>query len=313
MTNSAAAPLLNIQGITKSYPNFTLQPVDLVIGPGETVGLIGTNGAGKSTLINTILGITFARGGTLEIFGQPAPRGATEAMREDIGVVFDTCHLPQAFSSADVERLMRLSFRRFDAAEYARYLDLFDVGSFKKMSELSRGMSMKLCLAGALAHRPRLLLLDEATAGLDPMVRDEALEVIARYQAESDCGILMCSHITSDLEKVADRIVCLDNGRMAFSVDREQITDFTGIARCRQADFEVLVAENEAAGTARGARGARGAEAAETSALHYERSPYAINVLVPDRYAFARKHPDIPCDSCSIEDYMRIYLKGETR
>lgn len=319
MNVAAAGPLLTLRKVTKSYPDFTLQPIDLAIDPGETVGLIGTNGAGKSTLINIILGIALATGGTLDIFGRPAPHGATEAMREDIGVVFDTCHLPPSFSSADVERLMHLSFRRFDAEEYARYLKLFAIGPFKKVSDLSRGMGMKLCLAGALAHRPRLLLLDEATAGLDPLVRDEALETIARYQAESDCGILMCSHITSDLKKAADRIVCLDAGRVAFSVDRDQITDLAGIARCRQTDLDALTAELQALRAAANVqRFPQGEPRLDTrfswgELLRFERAVYAINVLVPDRYAFARSHPEIPCDPCTIEDYLRIFLKGETR
>lgn len=289
--------IVEARDLTKRYQGFTLQSLNLVIEPGEVVGLVGTNGAGKTTLIKCILGLTKIDEGTLELFGQSAPAGATAAMREQIGVVLDTNHIPRAFNLRDVEMLMAASYLNWDAQAFRGYLDKLHVDEFKKIEQLSRGNSMKLAIACALAHSPRLLLLDEATAGLDPMVRDEVLDVIRNYQMETECGVLMCSHITSDLEKVADRIVCLDAGRTAFASDREAITDRAGLARCRQVDLDALLEQGFA----------------NEQPIRLERNAYGINVLVEDRFSFAARYPEIPCDRCTIEDYMRINLKGEKR
>lgn len=296
-------PLLEVKDLNKHYDKFSLQSFNMTIAPGETVGLVGTNGAGKSTLIKCILGIALANSGTIRVFGEETPKGATAAQREDFGVVFDTCYYPSSFSLKDIESLVKHSYKNFDADAFHHYLDIFEIKDFKKVESLSRGMGMKLSLACAMSHSPKLLILDEATAGLDPMVRDEVIDVLRNYQLESECGILMCSHITSDLEKLSDRVICLDNGRTAFCVDRDQITDMAGIARCRQMDFDALAKIGFASDINQQGKGI----------LRFERNPYGIDVLVRDRFAFSAEYPDIPCDRCSIEDYMRLMLKGETR
>ncbi len=289
--------LLKVTNVTKIYHDFALKGVNLEIGPGEVVGLVGTNGAGKTTLIKSILGHIFINEGTISLFDQEANRGATTQMREKIGVVFDTGMLPKAFSLSDVVKLMKVSYRSWDPYEFKRYYELLNISSFKKTEELSRGNSMKLSIACALASKPQLLLLDEATAGLDPMVREEVLQVLRDYQTETDCGILMCTHITSDLEKIADRVICLDEGQIVFSCNREDITDTAGLARCRSVDVEAL--------------GEMGYFM--SGAMHYEKAGLGMNVLVPDRFDFKKAFPEIDCDRCTIEDYMRIMLKGEVR
>ena len=158
-------------------------------------------------------------------------------------------------------------------------------------------MGMKLSLACALTHDPQVLILDEATAGLDPMARDEALDRLRDFVAEPGRAILMSSHITSDLERIADRIVCIDVGRVVFDLPKDVITDETGIARCRVADFERVAASG----------------VVPERELRYLRHDYGIDVLVPDRFAFAETFPDIPCDRMTIDDYMALTLKGGVR
>ena len=165
------------------------------------------------------------------------------------------------------------------------------------MKDLSRGMGMKLSLACALAHNPDLLVLDEATAGLDPMAREEALDTLRLYMGCESRGILMSSHITSDLEKIADYIVCIDAGRIVFSVEKDVITDLAGVAQCRAAEFDAIV---DSGFFPRGG-------------MHYERNTYGITVLVPDRQSFAARFPQIVLERADIETYMSLMLKGEVR
>ena len=287
--------LLEVAQLTKEYQGFKLGPVDLTIEPGEIVGMVGANGAGKTTLMKCILGLTRRNSGDLRLFGQNAPEGATPAMRNDIGVVLDACQLPKAFKPKDVRVLMRNAYANWDQATFEKVSAQLGVSDYKDVGSLSRGMGMKLSMAVALSHSPKLLLLDEATAGLDPMVRDEVLEMLRRYIDSADAGILLCTHITSDLEKAADRVVCLNNGKVVFSECRETITDMAGIARCRQADLDLLYET----------------DLFETCDPRFLHGPYGIDVLVPDRFDFAKRIQGIPCDRCSIEDYMRFMLKGD--
>ena len=160
-------------------------------------------------------------------------------------------------------------------------------------------MGMKLSLACALAHDPQVLILDEATAGLDPMARDEVLDMLREFVAVEDASgepchaILMSSHITSDLDKIADEVVCIDEGRIVFSCAKDEICDLMGVARCRAADVEHMLASPSAP--------------AELRVLHHD---YGADVLVPDRFEFARAFPQIPYDRVSIDDYMALMLKG---
>ena len=267
--------------------------------PGCVVGFIGSNGAGKTTTIKAILGIIAADAGTVRLFGEPVTCGsaALDAIKSRIGIVLDTCAFPDTCRVCDVGAIGRAAYREWDAAQFAALCDRFSLAPKKKVSELSRGMGMKLTLAFALSHNPELLVLDEATAGLDPIARDEVLDLLRDFMAEGDRGILMSTHITSDLEKIADEVVCVDAGRIVFTAPKDVITDEAGVARCRAADVTaILDAGFFAPGEAR-----------------ILRHDYGCDVLVPDRFAFARAFPDIPVDKATIEDYMTLTLKGESR
>ena len=295
-------PLIEADGVTKRYDGFTLNAVSLTVEPGQVVGFIGQNGAGKSTTIKALLGLIGIDGGEARVLGVPARdlRGASSSVKEDIGVVFDTVSMPPHLKIGEIEKLMAAAYAAWDASAFDRYLDLFRLDRSKEVKGLSRGMGMKLSLACALSHDPRVLILDEATAGLDPMAREEVLDLLREFVAVEDdagnpChGILMSSHITSDLERIADEVVCIDEGRVVFALAKDEICDAMGIARCRAADVDAL-ASSALAG----------------SGLRALRNEYGVDVLVPDRFAFASAFPQIPCDRMTIDDYMMLMLKGE--
>ncbi len=350
--SSPEAPLIDMRGITKRYEGFTLDAVDLRVDPGQVVGFIGQNGAGKSTTIKALLGLIGLDGGEARVLGVPtrAFAGSAEAdVREQVGVVFDTVSVPPHLRVAEVGALMASAYTTWDADVFTKLLGRFELDGTKLVKELSRGMGMKLSLACALAHRPRVLILDEATAGLDPMARDKVLDLLHDFVAVEDGagnlrnGILMSSHITSDLEKIADEVVCIDAGRIVFRCTKDEITDLMGVARCRMADLErlareggdVLVPAQEGLLGTRASAGVVGAAASEVRAsgaphagaatagrpggaaaraargIRYVRHDYGTDVLVPDRFAFAEMFPEIPCDRMSIDDYMTLMLKGE--
>ena len=302
-THMAPAPLIEARGLTKHYQGFDLQGVNLTVEPGQILGFIGQNGSGKSTTIKALLGLIARDGGTATVLGTPAealPRGSA-AVKEQIGVVFDAISMPSHLRVSEVCKLMSRAYRSWNQAVYEGYLWRFGLTDPKKtVKDLSRGMGMKLSLACALSHGARLLILDEATAGLDPMARDEVLDILRDFVSVEDAagnpvnGILMSSHITSDLDKIADTILCIDAGRPVFQMAKDEITDIMGVARCRERDVERVVVS-----------GVLG-----EGPVRMLRHEYGIDLLVSDRFAFAESFPDIPCDRMTIDDYMALMLKG---
>lgn len=297
MTKGSSAALIEARGLTKHYDGFSLEGVDLAVNEGEVVGFVGQNGAGKSTTIKALLGLIRVDGGEGSVLGTPSDeltRASGAATKERVGVVFDTVSLPGHLRVADVGRIYASAFASWDAHRFSQLTRDLGLDPKKAVKDLSRGMGMKLSLACALAHNPQVLILDEATAGLDPMARDEALERLRDFVAQPGHAILMSSHITSDLERIADRIVCIDAGRIVFDLEKDAITDSAGVARCRVANLERIASSGMV----------------PDSELRYLRHDYGIDVLVPDRFAFAEMFPDIPCDRMTIDDYMSLTLKG---
>lgn len=300
MTKGSSAALIEARGLTKHYDGFSLEGVDLVVNEGEVVGFVGQNGAGKSTTIKALLGLIRVDGGEGSVLGTPSDeltRASGAATKERVGVVFDTVSLPGHLRVADVGRIYASAFASWDAHRFSQLTRDLGLDPKKAVKDLSRGMGMKLSLACALAHDPQVLILDEATAGLDPMARDEALERLRDFMTQPGHAILMSSHITSNLERIADRVVCIDAGRIVFDLEKDAITDSAGVARCRVADLERIASSGMV----------------PDSELRYLRHDYGIDVLVPDRFAFAEMFPDIPCDHMTIDDYMSLTLKGGVR
>ena len=287
--------LLEIRDANRQVSDsFSLRNANLSIGSGEIVGLVGANGAGKTTIIRAALGLLKLDSGYAALFGEPlaadTPDADVRRLRSRVGVVFDTCPYPSEITVSQVETCIKPAFPTWDNACFETLVARFGLEPKKKVKSLSRGMGMKLQLACALSHNADLLILDEATAGLDPLARDELLDELRDYASTGDRGVLLSSHSTSDLERIADRVVGIDAGSIIFNIPREQITDMAGIAHCTFDQAQDILACVD------GARVAK--------------REFSCDVLVPNRFEFAEAFPEVPCDRASIDDYLHFILKG---
>lgn len=298
--------LIKVSGLCKRYEGFSLKNVSLSVTAGCVTGFIGSNGAGKTTTIKSILGLTRPDGGSITLFGEPvcgngAHGDAADATlaraKAHVGVVFDTCPFPGELHASEVECMGRYVFPAWSRASFEESMRRFGIDLKKQVKDLSRGMGMKLQLAFALAHDPQLLVLDEVTAGLDPMARDEVLDILRDFMRSENHGILMSSHITSDLEKIADYVVCIDAGREVFSCTTEHITDVVGVAHVAAHQVDEIVESGVFA----------------PGSLRVCVGGYSCEVLVPDRALLRSRFPQVACDRASIDDYMRLMLKGDIR
>lgn len=265
--------------------------------PGQIVGFVGANGAGKTTTIRAALGLIKLDAGEVRLFGQrcgaDAPDESQRHLRSRVGLVLDTCPFPSTLKVGQIESLVGPAYPTWDRETFAGFINRFGLDPKTKVKDLSRGMGMKLQLTCALSHNAKLLVLDEATAGLDPMAREELLDELLAFVADGQHSVLLSSHITSDLDRTADRVICIDAGSIVFDLPREDITDRAGIAHCTQAQAAELMVCVE---------GAR--------AVHHA---YSVDVLVPNRRETLEAFPEIPCDRATINDYLRLTLKGTSK
>ena len=224
---------IELRDLEKHYRDFDLR-ISLTLPQGCILGLVGENGAGKSTTIRMLLGMTRPDGGSLQVLGQP------QADKEQIGVVLDEPAFPECLTAKQVGKVMAGIFRSWDKAAYEGYLKKLGLPESKSFKEFSRGMKMKLSIAVALSHHPRLLVLDEPTSGLDPVVRDEVVELFADFARQEDHSVLISSHIVSDLEKLCDYVAFLHKGRLLLCEERDALREEYGLAQLSKADFEAL-------------------------------------------------------------------------
>ena len=223
---------IELSHIEKNFTGFSLQDISLTVPSGSICGLVGENGAGKSTTIRLLMGALRPDSGTARVLGTDVSSPAFREVKEDVGVVLDEAYFPDILNVVQVGKVMAATYRGWDKALYESYLDRFELPRNKPFSKFSRGMKMKLAIASALSHHPRLLVLDEATAGLDPIVRDEVLDIFYEFTREEDHSILISSHILSDLEKLCDYIAAIHRGRLLFCKDKDTLLEefalFTG-------------------------------------------------------------------------------------
>ena len=220
---------IELSHVTKHFPGFTLQDLSLAVPSGTICGLVGENGAGKSTTIRLLMGGLQPDSGTCTVLGADSAAPEFLSLKEDIGVVLDEAYFPESLNALQVGGVMAKTYRRWDGKQYQNYLTRFGLPEKKPFKDFSRGMKMKLAIAVALSHSPRLLVLDEATAGLDPIVRDEVLEIFNEFTREEDHSILISSHILSDLEKLCDYIAFLHQGRLLFCDEKDRLLEEYGI------------------------------------------------------------------------------------
>lgn len=280
------ANVIEIQGLTKRYKGFALEDLNLTLPGGCVLGLVGENGAGKSTTIRLIMDALERDGGTVRVLGMDNKSPEFFKIREDVGVVLDETCLPEFITATQFGRILADTFRNWDQEAYDGWLERFKLPAGKKFKEYSRGMTMKLGIAAALSHHPKLLLLDEATSGLDPMVREELLEVFADFAAQDGHAVLLSSHIVSDLEKICDYIAFLHRGRLVLCEEKDLLLDRFGLLKCGRDQLDRVPA----------------------SAIHGRRmGAYGVEALV-DRDRVPR---DLLVERASLEDIILYLVKEE--
>ncbi len=279
---------IEIRGLTKRYKDFTLENLNLDLPYGCILGLVGENGAGKSTTIRLIMDALDRDGGDVSVLGTDNRSREFLNLKEEIGVVLDETFVPEVINAKQMGRIMAGTYKNWDQAAYDGWIRRFDLPLDKKFKDYSRGMTMKLGIAAALSHHPRLLLLDEATGGLDPMVREELLETFADFAAEEGHAVLLSSHIVSDLERICDYIAFLHRGKLALCEEKDVLLDKYGILKCSREQLADIPEE----------------------AVHGKRvGTYGVEALV-EREFMPR---DTVVDRASLEDIILYMVKGEQK
>jgi len=282
---------LEIHELTKKYEDFTLDHISFQVPSGSIVGLIGENGAGKTGTINAVLGLIKKDSGEIEILGENADN-LSSPVKEEIGVVFDGSNFSEELTPVKLNKVLRDVYSSWDQALFRKLLEQMEVPLSKKIKTFSKGMKMKLSIAVALAHHPRLLILDEATSGLDPVMRDDILDMFLDFVQDEEHSILVSSHITSDLEKVADYIVFIHKGKIIFVKSKDELLENYGIIKCGREQFEALDKEDQ---------------------IIYRRLDYEWQVLTADRNRAQKKYPKALVIPATIDEIMLLYVKGEHR
>ena len=231
--------VLEIKNLTKYYDGFTLDNISLALPQGSIMGFIGENGAGKSTTIKLILNVIHRDRGEVKIFGRDNLIYDSE-LKQSVGVVYDESNFPESMTPKNINVILRRIYRNWDQQAFFQYLDQFALPADKELKTFSRGMKMKLSIAVVLSHQAKLLILDEPTSGLDPVVRDEILDIFLDFIQNEEHSIFLSTHITSDIEKIADYIAFIHQGKIVFVAEKDELLNQYGVLKCGFDDFEKL-------------------------------------------------------------------------
>ena len=279
---------IEIKGLEKRYDGFQLGSFDLTLPSGCIMGLVGENGAGKSTTIKLIMNAIGWDAGEISVLGVDNRSAEFRDVKEDIGVVLDEAYFPEVMSARNVGKVMALTYKNWDAAAFEGYLKKFSLAPDKIFKDYSRGMRMKLAIAAALSHGAKLLILDEATSGLDPMARDELLDIFNDFTRDENCSILLSSHIVSDLEKICDYIAFLHRGRLVLCEEKDRLLEEYTLIRLPEERLKELP---------------------EESIISRRASGYGTEALVLRGGIPAA----IPTEHTSLEDIILFLAKGDER
>ena len=234
---------IEIRNLRKEYRDFQLGSLDLSLPSGSILGLVGENGAGKSTTIRLIMNAISRDSGKITVLGADNQSKAFSEVKNEIGIVLDEAYFPEVMSARNVGKVMEETYRNWNMEQFAGYLKRFSLPEEKPFKEYSRGMKMKLAIAVALSHDAKLLILDEATSGLDPMARDEILDLFNEFTREENRSILLSSHIVSDLEKICDYIAFLHKGKLVFCEEKDRLLEEYVLLRLSKEELEHLPKE----------------------------------------------------------------------
>ena len=283
--------VIELKNVVKDYGDFKLDHISFAVPEGSVCGFIGQNGAGKTTTINLILDIINRDEGEISLFGKPVDQDHAY-VREDVGVVFDEMGFHEFMTAKDINIMMKNIYKNWDEVAFFDYLKRFSLPSKKKCGAFSRGMRMKLQIAPAMSHKAKLLIMDEPTSGLDPIVRNEMIGIFRDFVVEEDHTILLSSHITGDLEKIADEVVFIDGGKIVLSGNKDEILEKHGILKCKKEEASKV---------------------SEALIVGVEEEAYSTSILVNDRHEAAKLYPDMVIEEAALEDIMIYYVNAEKR
>ena len=281
--------MLRVENISKKFDNFELKNISFHLEEGFIMGLIGPNGSGKTTLIKLIMNLLEADEGKIYFKGKEISQNLRE-FKENIGFVYDNLYFYENLKVKDFKRIISSFYSKFDSDKFDEYLLKFKIDKNTKIRNLSKGQNIKLMLANALSHNAKLLILDEPTSGLDPVARNEILDIFQDFIQDENKGIFVSSHITSDLEHIADYITFINDGEIIFTKTRDELLENYGIVKCTEEDFKKIDKKDY---------------------IKYKKNRYEYDVLIENKYEFKKKYDISVIDKTSLEDIMLIYIKGE--
>ena len=280
--------ILEVKNLGKKYDNFELKNISFSLPKGMIMGLIGENGAGKTTTIKAILNIIKADKGVISVFNLDNKLG-DEKIKEDIGVVLDDMFFPEILTANDINKIMKNIYDNWDSKMYFNFLKENNLDVNMQIKSFSKGMHKKLEIITALAHHPKLLILDEPTSGLDPIARKDILNIFQTFIQNAECSILLSSHITTDLEHLADYITFINNGELVLTKTCDELLENYGIVKCSSEDFKNID---------------------ENDYVKYLNNKYSYDVLIDNVYDFKKKYPNYLIDKITLEDLMFLMIKG---
>ena len=282
---------IEIKDLTKKYDGFTLDNISFNVPKGTIMGFIGQNGAGKTTTIKALLNIIAPESGSIKMLGLDSYENEYE-IKEQLAAVFDEIPFHESMTANSLNIMFGGLYKNWDSDMYFRYLDRFALPRKKKIGKFSKGMKMKLQIATALSHGAKLLIMDEATTGLDPVVRNEILDIFREYLQDEENSILMSSHITSDLEKIADCVTFIDKGKILLTGYKDEILDSHAVIKCTKEDYQKLTQEEY---------------------ISARINDFGAEVMVSDRSKAKKNHPDLIIEKTTLEDIMLFYVNREKK
>lgn len=279
---------IELKNISKIYSGFALKDISFNVPMGSIMGFVGENGAGKTTTIKAILDLVHLDGGSIHILGSDSNK-YNKKLREQIGVVFDGSNLHDNMTANNINSIMRSIYSNWDEPAYQNYLKQFELPEGKRIKDYSRGMKMKLSIAIALSHHSKLLILDEATSGLDPIVRDEILDIFLEFIQDEEHTILLSSHIISDIEKIADYVTFIHKGKIVFSESKDDLIYQHGVIHCRKEDV---------------------ASIDKSFILGIRENSFGADLMIKNKDAFQRRYHQHAVEKTSIEEIMLFINRG---
>lgn len=288
--NTSYKNAIDITGLSKEYGSYSIKNLNLKVEKGTVMGLIGQNGAGKTTLIKSILNLIKTDGGDIKVFGLNNITNEKD-IKNDIGVVFDELGIPDTLNCKMINSIMKNIYSNWNSDIFTNYTAMFKLPDDKSFKNFSRGMRMKLQVAIALSHDAKLLILDEATSGLDPISRNELLDILLEYMEDENHSILVSSHITSDLERIADYITFIDDGKILLTGEKYEISESHFIAKGNTEVINSIPSQY---------------------VISTRKSSYGCEALVKNPELIRTNYPDLVIDKASFDDILYFYVKQPT-